>query len=88
MDERMQFVARRLGNGGTLQGVWDLSEDRLQDFRSLQGMRPSGTHGQKPTSVSLRQPTSLPAEPTSASLRSQGCYWIGAGCAKGGRKTG
>jgi hypothetical protein len=30
MDERLQFVARRLADGGTLQGVWDLSQDRLQ----------------------------------------------------------
>jgi hypothetical protein len=38
MDERLQFVARRLADGGTLQGVCDLPQDRLQDLRSLQGM--------------------------------------------------
>jgi hypothetical protein len=29
MDERLQFVARRLADGGTLQGVRDFSQDRL-----------------------------------------------------------
>jgi hypothetical protein len=33
MDERMQFVARRRTDGGTLQGVWNLSQDGLQDLR-------------------------------------------------------
>jgi len=37
MDERLQFVARRLaGEGkmaGSLQGVWDLAQDRLQNLR-------------------------------------------------------
>ena len=60
MDERMQFVARRRGDCGTLHGVWDLPQDRLQDIRSLSRMWHSGAHGQKPTSVSLRQPTYLP----------------------------
>ncbi len=43
MDERLQFVARRLADGGTLQRV-----------------RHSGAHRQKPPSVPLRQPTSFP----------------------------
>ena len=59
MDERMQFVARRLADGGTLQRVWDFSQDRLQDLRPLSGMRHSRAHRQKPASVSLRQPTSV-----------------------------
>jgi putative transposase len=42
MDERLQFVARRLAGGGTLQGVRHFAQDRLQDLRSLSGMRHSG----------------------------------------------
>jgi hypothetical protein len=38
MDERLQFVARRRADGGTLQGVRDLAQDRLQDLRPLEGM--------------------------------------------------
>jgi hypothetical protein len=41
MDERLQFVARRLAGEAmaeTMQGVWNFSQDRLQDFRSLSGM--------------------------------------------------
>jgi hypothetical protein len=40
MGEELQFVARRLGwraDGGTLQGVRNLSQDRVQDLRSLSG---------------------------------------------------
>jgi hypothetical protein len=49
MDERMQFV----------QGVWCLPQDRLQDLRSLSGMRHSGAHRPKPASVPLRASTSF-----------------------------
>src|SRR5713226_4106060 len=52
--------ASRGANVGVLQGVWDLSQDRLQDLRSLPGVRRSGTDGQKPTSLSLCPSTSLP----------------------------
>src|SRR6202043_4248777 len=52
--------ASRRTDGGTLQGVWHLPQDRLQDLRSLSGMWPAGAHGQKPASLSLRQPTSFP----------------------------
>jgi len=46
MDERLQFVARRLaGVGGTLQRIWNLSQDRLQDFRSLPGCGIQGLTG-------------------------------------------
>ena len=45
MDERLQFVARRLADGGTLQRVRDLPQDRLQDLRSLQGMWRSRVDG-------------------------------------------
>jgi hypothetical protein len=33
MDERMQFVASRRADGGTLQRVWHLPQDRLQDLQ-------------------------------------------------------
>ena len=59
MDERMQFVARRLGDGGALQGVWDLSKDGLQDLRSLSAMRHSGADRPQPASLPLRQSTSV-----------------------------
>ena len=32
MDERLQFVARRRADGGTVQGVRNLSQDGLQDL--------------------------------------------------------
>jgi hypothetical protein len=32
MDERLQFVARGRPDGGTLHGVRDLPQDRLQDL--------------------------------------------------------
>jgi hypothetical protein len=50
MDESLKFVARRLAgeHGGTVQGVQDLPQDRLQDLRSLSGVRHSRTHGHKP----------------------------------------
>src|SRR4029077_20484340 len=59
MDERLQFVARRRAHGGTVQGVWNLSQDRLQDFRSLSTMRRSGIDRQEPPSLSLCPPTSF-----------------------------
>src|SRR5580698_6152769 len=52
--------ASRRADGGTLQGVRYLPQDRLQDLRSLSGMWPAGAHGLKPASLSLRQPTSFP----------------------------
>ena len=60
MDERLQFVARRLADGGTLQGVRHFTQDRLQDLRSLSGLWHSGAHRQEPPSVPLCQPTSFP----------------------------
>src|ERR1700693_1024264 len=60
MDERLQFVARRLADSGTLQGVRHFAQDRLQDLRSLSGMRHAGAHRPEPPSVPLRQPTSFP----------------------------
>ena len=63
MDERLQFVARRLdrrADGGTLQRVRHLAQDRLQDLRSLSGVRHSGAHRSKSASLSLCQPTSVP----------------------------
>src|SRR5580700_7888402 len=51
--------ASRRTDGGTLQGIRHFSQDRLQDLRSLSGMWHSGTHRQKPASVSLRASTSF-----------------------------
>ena len=51
MDERLQFVARRRAHGGTLQGVWNLPQDRLQDLRSLPGIRGTRANGPKPASL-------------------------------------
>ena len=62
MDERMQFVARRLAGEAmarTLQGVRDFAQDRLQDFRSLPGMRRAGADRPKPPSLSLCPSTSF-----------------------------
>jgi transposase InsO family protein len=39
MDERMQFVARRRGDGGTLQRVRHRSQNRVQDFRAKPAVR-------------------------------------------------
>src|SRR5215469_16571593 len=58
IDERLQLVACRpagQAHGGALQGVWDFwisgfPVDRLQDLRSLSGMRYSGAHREKPAS--------------------------------------
>src|SRR5215831_4594436 len=52
--------ASRRADGGTLQGVWHLPQDRLQDLRSLSGVRHSGADRQKSASLSLRQPASVP----------------------------
>src|ERR1700676_1628431 len=60
MDERLQFVASRRGDGGTLQRVWDRPQDRLQDLRSLPAMRHSRVNRQEPTSLSLCPSTSVP----------------------------
>src|SRR6266851_5551287 len=60
MDERLQFVARRLANGGSLQGVWDFAQDRLQDLRSLPGVWGARVDGPKPTTLPLCESTSLP----------------------------
>ena len=60
MGERLQFVARGRADGGTLQGIWDLPQDRLQDLRSLPGMRRSRADRQKPTSLSVCPSTPLP----------------------------
>src|ERR1700676_5370249 len=51
--------ASRRGDGGTLQGVRDLVQDRLQDLRPLQGMRSSGADRQKSASLSVCPSTSL-----------------------------
>ena len=52
--------ASRRADGGLVPRVWDLPQDRLQDLRSLSGMRHSGSHGPKPAPLSLCQPASLP----------------------------
>src|SRR5713226_1531622 len=51
--------ASRRGDGGTLQRVWDFSQDRLQDLRSLPGMWSSRADRQKPSSLSVCPSTSL-----------------------------
>ena len=68
MDERLQFVARRLAgerNGGTLQRVRDLPQDRLQDLRSLPGMRGARADGQEPPSLPLCQSAPFQVENSS-----------------------
>jgi hypothetical protein len=45
MEERLRFVARLPGRGGhdgRMPGIRCIAQDRLQDFRSLQGARPAG----------------------------------------------
>ena len=62
MDERLQFVARRLAGEAMAELCREFGISRKTgyiDLRSLSGMRDSGTHGPKPASVSLRQPTSV-----------------------------
>ena len=60
MDERLQFVARRLANGGSLQGVWDLAQDGLQNLRSLPGVWGARVDGPKPTALPQCASASLP----------------------------
>src|SRR6267378_4000672 len=45
--------ASRRGNGGSLQGVWDLAQDRLQNLRSLPGVWGARVDGPKPTALPL-----------------------------------
>jgi len=57
MDERLQFVARRLAGEPMAELCREfryLPQDRLQDLRSLPGMRHSGVYRQKPASLPLR----------------------------------
>ena len=75
MDERMQFVARRLGDGGALQGVWDLSKDGLQDLRSLSAMRHSGADRPQPASLPLRQSTSVSGRELHHELKHEHPSW-------------
>ena len=59
MEERLRFVARLAGRGGDdrgLPGVRDLPQDRLQDFRPLQGARAGGAERPLPAAGPLRQP--------------------------------
>ena len=51
--------ASRRGDGRTLQRVRHLPQDRLQDLRSLPGMRSAGADRQEPASLSLCQSTSF-----------------------------
>jgi hypothetical protein len=53
MDQRLQFVARRLANGGSLQGVWDLAPDRLQIFNRYQECGMVGLGGLEPPTSPL-----------------------------------
>ena len=58
MDERLRFVARRLEGekmAALVRRVRDLAQDRLQDFRPVQGLRAEGVHGSQPTAVSPGQ---------------------------------
>ena len=59
MDERLQFVASRRAGSGTLQGVWHLPQTGYEIFDRYQECGMQGLTD-KPTSVSLRQPTSVP----------------------------
>ena len=78
MDERLQFVARRLADGGTLQGVRHFAQDRLQDLRSLPGMWGARTHRQEPTSLSCTERTNLDSMNTSRCLGLVGGLGVGA----------
>src|SRR5207302_2725550 len=63
MDERLQFVARRLAGEAMAELCREFGISRktgYKNLRSLSGMRHAGAHGQKPTPVSLCQPTSFP----------------------------
>ena len=58
MDERLRFVARLLDGekmAAAVRGVRDLPQDRLQDLRSLQGLRPRRADRSQPAAVSARQ---------------------------------
>src|SRR6266705_781229 len=52
--------ASRRANGGSLQGVCDFAQDRLQDLRSLPGVWGARVDGPKPTTLPLCESTSLP----------------------------
>src|SRR6266403_1385222 len=52
--------ASRRGNGGSLQGVWDLAQDRLQNLRSLPGVWGARVDGPQPTALPLCASASLP----------------------------
>src|ERR1700736_5516042 len=63
VDERLQFVARRLAGEAMAELCREFGISRKTGYKifdRLSGMRHAGAHGQKPTSVSLRQPTSVP----------------------------
>jgi len=62
MDERLQFVARRLAGEAMAElcrEFADLPQDRLQDLRSLPGMWRSRADRQEQASLSLCPATSL-----------------------------
>src|SRR6202011_2072913 len=63
VDERLQFVARRLAGEAMAELCREFGISRKTGYKifdRLPAMRHGGAHGQKPTSVSLRQPTSVP----------------------------
>jgi len=63
MEERLAICGPPVGWGGHdrgLPGVRDLPQDRLQDFRALQGARPGGAQRSLQTAGALRQPTAGP----------------------------
>src|SRR5712671_5303751 len=59
MDERVRFVARLLDGEkmAALSGVRYLSQDRLQDFRSLQRIRSGSSDRPFAQTLALRPPT-------------------------------
>ena len=64
MDERLRFVARLLEGEkmAPLCAEFGISaEDRLQDFRPVQGLRRRGVHGSEPAAVSPGQSTAAAA---------------------------
>ena len=60
MDERLQFVARRLAGEPMAELCREFGISRKTGYKIFDRYQPSGAHRQEPPSVPLRQPTSFP----------------------------